>query len=133
MVSIELYRTRDSPHFDMSSIDIAVSPSIRRDETVLVSLLLAFTGGYLDAFAWIVHGVIANAQTANLVLLWVYGTTGEWTRAPHFVPPMAAFAVGIVMATWLRRVMGERAGGLPVVALLIALFRCERGPDEEHR
>jgi uncharacterized membrane protein YoaK (UPF0700 family) len=65
----------------MSSLDIAASPPTRRDETVQVSLLLAFAGGYLDAYTWIIHGVMANAQTANLVLLWVYGTTGEWPRA----------------------------------------------------
>jgi uncharacterized membrane protein YoaK (UPF0700 family) len=145
----------------MSSLEIAASPPIRRDETVQVSLLLAFAGGYLDAYAWIIHGVMANAETANLVLLWVYGTTGEWTRALHFVPPIAAFMVGIVIAAWLRRATGDRidaistlveilllvavgilqnplpkgipdlALGLPVVALLIVLFRCEIRPNEE--
>ena len=75
----------------MSSLDIAASPPIRRDETVQISLLLAFAGGYLDAYTWIVHGVMANAQTANLVLLWVCGTAGEWARALHFVPPIAVF------------------------------------------
>ena len=71
----------------MSSLDIAASASLRRDETVLVALLLAFAGGYLDAYAWIIHGVMANAQTANLIFLWVYGTAGNWERALHFVPP----------------------------------------------
>ena len=61
----------------MSSLDIAASPPTRRDETVQISLLLAFAGGYLDAYTWIVHGVMANAQTANLVLLWVYGTAAN--------------------------------------------------------
>src|SRR6266481_5756457 len=92
------YRTRDSLRRDMSSLEIATSPPIRRDETVQIALLLAFAGGYLDAYTWIVHGVMANAQTANLVLMWVYGTAGEWEQALHFVPPMLAFAVGIVMS-----------------------------------
>src|ERR1700722_2740131 len=65
----------------MSSLDIAASPPIRRDETVQVSLLLAFAGGYLDAYTWIIHGVMANAQTANLVLLWVYGTADNLRQA----------------------------------------------------
>ena len=82
----------------MSSLDIAASPSIRRDETVLISLLLAFAGGYLDAYTWIIHGVMANAQAANLVLLWVHGSVGEWDRAAQFVPPMAACMVGIIVA-----------------------------------
>src|SRR5258706_15912586 len=55
---------------NMSSLEIAASPPIRRDETVQISLLLAFAGGYLDAYIWIIHGVMANSQTANLVLLW---------------------------------------------------------------
>jgi uncharacterized membrane protein YoaK (UPF0700 family) len=56
----------------MSFLDIAASPPIRRDETVRISLLLAFTGSYLAAYTWIVHGVMANAQTANIVLLAIF-------------------------------------------------------------
>src|SRR5882757_7906061 len=109
---------------DMSSLDIAASPPIRRDETVQISLLLAFAGGYLDAYTWIVHGVMANAQTANLVLLWVYGTAGEWARALQFVPPIGAFMVGVVIAAWLRRATGDRASAISTlieIALLIAV------------
>jgi uncharacterized membrane protein YoaK (UPF0700 family) len=86
----------------MSSLDLATCPSIRRDETVLIALLLAFAGDCLDAYAWIIHGVIANAQTANLVLLGVHGTAG----------PILAFAVGIVIAARLRRATGERASAI---------------------
>src|SRR6476619_6444725 len=100
------YRTRDSLRLDMSSLDIAASPPVRRDETVQISLLLAFAGGYLDAYTWIIHGVMANAQTANLVLLWVHGTAGNWQEAFHFVPPIVVFMVGVVIATWLRRATG---------------------------
>ena len=92
----------------MSSLDIAASPPIRRDETVQVALLLAFTGGYLDGYTWIIHGVMANAQTANLVLLWVYGSAGQWAQAVQFVPPMLAIAV----------------------ALLIVLLRCDVRSNE---
>jgi len=106
----------------MTTMDIAASPPIRRDETVQVALLLAFAGGYLDAYTWIIHGVMANAQTANLVLLWVYGTMGEWTRALHFVPPMLAFAVGIVMATWLRRATGDQAGAISTLIEILMLI-----------
>src|SRR4051794_14167922 len=96
----------------MSSLDTAAHVSLRRDETLLVALLLAFVGGYIDAYTWIIHGVMANAQTANLVLLWVYGMTGDWGRALHFVPPMLAFAVGVVIAAWLRRAVAERASAI---------------------
>jgi len=105
----------------MSSLGIAASPPIRRDETVQISLLLAFTGGYLDAYTWIVHGVMANAQTANLVLLWVHGSVGEWDRAVQFAPPMAAFMVGIVIAAWLRRATGDRASAISTLIEIVLL------------
>jgi uncharacterized membrane protein YoaK (UPF0700 family) len=105
----------------MSYVDIAASPSIRRDETVQISLLLAFTGGCLGAYTWIIHGVMANAQTANLVLLWVHGAAGEWVRALHFVPPIAAFAVGIVIASWLRRATGDRASAISTLIEILLL------------
>jgi uncharacterized membrane protein YoaK (UPF0700 family) len=105
----------------MSSLGIAASPPIRRDETVQISLLLAFAGGYLDAYTWIIHGVMANAQTANLVLLWVHGIVGEWDRAVQFAPPMAAFMVGIVIAAWLRRATGDRACAISTLIEIVLL------------
>jgi uncharacterized membrane protein YoaK (UPF0700 family) len=105
-----------------SLLDIGVSPSLRREETVLVALLLALAGGYLDAFTWIIHGVMANAQTANLVFLWVYGSAGNWAKALHFVPPMIAFAVGIVVAAWLGRAAGERAGYISILTEILLLL-----------
>ena len=36
----------------MSSLDIAASASLRRDETVLIALLLAFVGDGIDACTW---------------------------------------------------------------------------------
>ncbi|MDI3565461.1 YoaK family protein [Bradyrhizobium sp. Arg816] len=107
----------------MSTLDV-VAGAVRRDETVEIVLLLAFAGGYIDAYTWIIHGVMANAQTANLIFLWVYATAGNWAKAFHFVPPILAFAVGIVIAAWLRRAAGERArtiSTLVEIALLIVI------------
>ncbi|RTE90102.1 YoaK family protein [Bradyrhizobium sp. LVM 105] len=107
----------------MSILEVA-SGAIRRDETVEIVLLLAFAGGYIDAYTWIIHGVMANAQTANLIFLWVYATAGDWPKALHFVPPILAFAVGILIAAWLRRIVGERAGAISTlleILLLIAI------------
>jgi uncharacterized membrane protein YoaK (UPF0700 family) len=106
----------------MSSLNIAASPPIRRDETVQISLLLAFTGGYLDARSWTIHGVTANAQTANLVLLWVHGAAGHWGEAVRFVPPIFAFAVGVVIAAWLRRAAGDRAAAISTLIEIVLLF-----------
>lgn len=43
--------------------------SFLRDEALYIAAMLAFTGGYLEPYAWIVHRVFANAQSANLVFL----------------------------------------------------------------
>jgi uncharacterized membrane protein YoaK (UPF0700 family) len=102
----------------------AVDPPLRREETLLVALLLGFAGGYLDTYTWITHGVLANAQTANLVFLWVNATAGRWQQAFHFVPSLFAFAVGVVIAAWLRRAAGDRAGQLSLlveIAMLIVV------------
>ncbi|UQD70539.1 DUF1275 domain-containing protein [Bradyrhizobium japonicum] len=107
----------------MSTLDV-VADAVRRDETVEIVLLLAFAGGYIDAYTWIVHGVMTNAQTANLILLWVYATASNWAKAFHFVPPMLAFAAGIVIAAWLRRAAGKRASAISTlieILLLIAI------------
>ena len=90
----------------MSSLDIVASPSLRREETVPVALLLAFAGGYLDSFTWTIHGSMANAQTANLIFLWVYGSAGNWPKAVHFVPPMIAFGVGVMTEIMLLVAVG---------------------------
>jgi uncharacterized membrane protein YoaK (UPF0700 family) len=117
----------------MSSLNVAASPPIRGDETVQISLLLAFAGGYLDAYTWIIHGVMANAQTANLVLLWVHGTVGKSEQAVHFIPPIAAFAAGVVIAAWMRRATGDRATAIStlieIVLLVAVAILYNRLPD----
>src|SRR4030095_13525506 len=98
----------------------AADPPVRREETLAVALLLGFVGGYLDTYTWITHGILANAQTANLVFLWVHATKAEWQQAFHFVPPLFAFGVGVLIAAWLRRVAGDRASRIsPLVEIAV--------------
>lgn len=101
---------------------MGADPPERPEEVLLVALMLGFTGGYIDAYTWIIHGVLANAQTANLVFLWVNATAGQWQQAFQFVPPLFAFLIGVVIASRLRRAAGARAGQLSLlveVAMLI--------------
>jgi uncharacterized membrane protein YoaK (UPF0700 family) len=56
------------------SLQPAAAAPFPRDEALQTAGLLAFAGGYLEAYTWIVHHVFANAQSANLVFLWVYVT-----------------------------------------------------------
>lgn len=109
----------------MSSSKFLVSvsdPLPPHEEALKVALLLAFAGGYLDTYTWITHGVLANAQTANLVFLWVNAATAQWQQASHFVPPLFAFAVGVVAATWLRRSVGGGAGWLSLLVEIVVLI-----------
>ena len=93
---------------------------VHHDETLPVAALLAFAGGYLDAYSWIVHSIFANAQTANLVLLWIHTTAGQWATALHYFPPLIAFVIGVIMASCLRRVAGSQAG--PISLLIEIAF-----------
>ena len=49
-------------------------------------------------YTWITHRMLANAQTANMLFLWIHAMAGEWAKALHYVPSLAAFVVGVVMA-----------------------------------
>jgi hypothetical protein len=67
------------------------------------------------AYAWIVHDVFANAQTPKLVLLWVHAMAGGWMRAFRHVPPLMAFVLGVMTASWLRYFAGAPAGRIRIL------------------
>jgi uncharacterized membrane protein YoaK (UPF0700 family) len=107
-------------------IDVSVQQpaeaSFPSEEALLIACLLALTGGYLEAYTWIVHHVFANAQSANLVFLWVYMTGGEWETAVRFIPPLLAFVVGVVLACWLRWAATQRASRISTLTEIVFLF-----------
>jgi uncharacterized membrane protein YoaK (UPF0700 family) len=106
-----------------SGISLHVTdPPLRREETLQVALPLALAGGYIDAYCWIVHHTMANAQTANMVFLWVNATPGQWTMALHYVPSILAFAAGVLVACWLRRFAGSAAGQISVLVEIVFLI-----------
>jgi uncharacterized membrane protein YoaK (UPF0700 family) len=86
-----------------------------REDRLSVATLLAFSGGYIDAYAWINHGVFANAQTANLVFLVISATSGQWVAALHYVPPLIAFMCGVIVACSLRHFAGAKAAQISLV------------------
>jgi uncharacterized membrane protein YoaK (UPF0700 family) len=104
------------------SVQPVAEASFPREETLFIALLLALTGGYLEAYTWIVHRVFANAQTANLVFLWVNLTSGDWKEADRFVLPLLAFVAGVVLACWLRWAAPERAARISIVVEIVFLF-----------
>ena len=69
---------------------------LRAPDAYPLALLLAFVGGYLDAYTYITRdGVFANAQTGNMALMALRLARGEWADALHYLVPIAAFALGI--------------------------------------
>lgn len=96
--------------------------SFPRDEALRIASLLAFTGGYLEAYTWIVHRVFANAQTANMVFLFVYVTGGEWVQADRYVMPLVAFMVGVILACWLRWLAPRQAARVSILIEIVFLF-----------
>lgn len=105
----------------MSVQQISVA-SFPRDEALQIAGLLALVGGYLEAYTWIIHHVFANAQGANLVFLWVYMTSGEWETAMRYVPPLLAFAAGVILACWLRWIVPKRAAQISTFTEIVFLF-----------
>jgi uncharacterized membrane protein YoaK (UPF0700 family) len=97
------------------SLGRAADPPLHREEALQVAALLAFAGGYLDAYTWIIHGVLANAQSANVVFLWVHVTAGQWEEAFRYVPPMMAFTFGVVIASLLRHSAGPKVGQISIL------------------
>lgn len=93
----------------------AADMDLHREETLTVAALLAFAGGYIDAYSWITHRVFANAQTANMLFLSINAMEGEWIKALHYLPSLTAFVIGVVMACWLRRLAGTRAAPISIL------------------
>src|SRR4051812_47581797 len=99
---------------DVSSKHSGVA-HVASEETLVVAVLLAFAGGYIDAYTWMMHQVFANAQTANMILLWIHAAAGEWASALQYVGPLLAFALGVMMACALRRFAGHQAGAISIL------------------
>lgn len=68
-------------------------------EAFLLSAVLAFAGGFQDAYTYIERGhVFANAQTGNIVLMSTHFMAGEHAKGIHYLLPLLAFAAGVFLA-----------------------------------
>lgn len=96
-------------------------------DTIGLGLLLALSGGLMDAYSYLCRGeVFANAQTGNMLLLGVHLSQGAWGTAFYYFCPVAAFAGGILVALFIRHWCPEigklhwRQLGVLVELLLLA-------------
>src|SRR4051794_39624297 len=70
------------------------------ERSLLVASLLTISGGFLDAFTWLLLGrVFANSQTGNIVLFGVNAAIGKWHEAAYHLLPIAGFLMGAWVAT----------------------------------
>jgi uncharacterized membrane protein YoaK (UPF0700 family) len=87
------------------------------------AILLATTGGLLDAVVYLNHGhVFANAMTGNVIFLGIAILGRDWSEiAPHLVP-LAGFFAGILTSKHLRARMGIRSALLGLVLEIAVIF-----------
>ena len=91
----------------MSLSPVSSSPSHPRFERLPFGLLLALAGGSLDGYTYLNRGqVFATAETGNLVMLGAHLVRGE--PALHYLPPILAFAAGVLAAELLRAFLLRR-------------------------
>ncbi len=100
----------------------AAAKPFPREEALSIASLPALTGGYLDAYTWIVHRAFANAQTANLVFLWVYMTGGEWAKALMWRLIGLCAQRGSWRRGYVRKVAPGRAPEISVLTEVVFLF-----------
>lgn len=92
-----------------------------------LAVILALSGGLMDAYTYIFRGgVFANAQTGNILLLGVNLAGGNFRTALRYFFPVVAFAVGIIISEVIKRLF-VRDGifhwrQLAVLAEIVILF-----------
>lgn len=72
-------------------------------ESIRLGMLLAISGGFMDAYSYIERDhVFANAQTGNILLFGVHLSEGNWLMAVRYFFPVLAFVLGIAVAEAVR-------------------------------
>jgi uncharacterized membrane protein YoaK (UPF0700 family) len=86
-------------------------------------MLMATTGGLLDAVVFLNHGhVFANAMTGNVIFLSIATLGGAWGEIlPHLVP-LAGFFAGVLTSKHLRARLGTRSVLLGLLSEIVAIF-----------
>lgn len=73
-------------------------------EALPLGLLLALTGGILDAYTYLNRGaVFATAETGNLVLLGVNLAMGHWLKVIYYLLPISSYAAGLLITLAFHR------------------------------
>lgn len=72
-------------------------------ESIKLAIILALSGGLMDAYSYIFRGhVFANAQTGNMLLLGVNLAEGNLDLALRYFFPICSFAIGITITDFIH-------------------------------
>lgn len=76
---------------------------VQTSESIRLGVILALSGGFMDAYSYIGRGgVFANAETGNVVLMAIRLGEGDVVRALSYLVPIGAFALGVMISEAVR-------------------------------
>lgn len=82
--------------------------SERVSESLRLGTILMLTGGFLDAYSYLVRGnVFATAETGNIVLMGINLASGNFEKAGRYLIPIVSYAAGIFVAEWIKKSIGD--------------------------
>jgi len=97
------------------------------------ALLLAATGGLLDAIVFLNHGhVFANAMTGNVIFLGIAIVSRSWSEIVLHLVPLIGFFAGVLTSKHLRTRLGSHFVILGLgleIAVIFALGWLHNFPD----
>lgn len=97
-----------------------MSRAKQESESIELAVLLALSGGIMDAYSYLVRDhVFANAQTGNMLLFGVNLATGDWIQCLHYAVPVICFAAGIALCHTIKIVASEEHLHWRQMALII--------------
>ncbi len=97
----------------------------RISESIQLGIILALSGGLMDAYTYVCRGhVFANAQTGNILLLGINLSEGNFKAAVLYLYPVLAFTFGIVMSEIVKRryLRAKRLHWMQITTLLEAVI-----------
>jgi len=98
-------------------------PTRPKPSALPAAMLLAATGGLLDAVVYLSHGhVFANAMTGNVIFLGISAVGGDWADVARHIAPILAFLLGVVAARLLAAAPIRHAAVLTLVVEILVLF-----------
>ncbi len=92
-------------------------------QSFTVNLLIMFSAGFQDAYTYIVrHGVFANAQTGNIVLMGTYLLQKDGSQAIHYLLPLLAFGLGILTSSQIELNLDKNLGFAKRLVLILEII-----------